>query len=62
VDLFGLSCLLNLESKAGNRQCTIVINCVLQGIDAGVMIQTALYKGDMVGKNKWSIPFVFMFL
>lgn len=29
---------------------------------AGVLIQTALYNGDMAGKNKFSIPFVLLFI
>lgn len=60
--LFGLSCHLNMESEAGTRQYIIVANCILQGIDAGVLIQTALYKGDMAAKTRWSIPFVLLFL
>ena len=59
----GLAALLpfNMETTT-TRQWIILANCVLQGIDAGVLIQTALYKGDMAGKNKWSLPFVIMFL
>jgi hypothetical protein len=59
---FGLSSLLNLKGSPGVREYTIVANCVLQGIDAGVFIQTALYEGNMKSKTKWSIPFVLMFL
>jgi hypothetical protein len=51
---FGLSSLLNLKESPGVRQYIIVANCVLQGIDAGVLIQTALYEGDMATKNKVS--------
>jgi hypothetical protein len=51
---FGLSSLLNLKESPGIRQYIIVANCVLQGIDAGVLIQTALYEGDMATKNKVS--------
>jgi hypothetical protein len=29
---------------------------------AGVLIQTALYKGDLATKNFWSVPFVLLFL
>ena len=28
---------------------------------AGILIQTALYKGDLAGKTKFSIPFVLLF-
>ena len=47
---------------SSTRQWIILANCVLQGIDAGVLIQSALYEGDMYRKNKWSIPFVILFL
>ena len=59
----GVSALLpyNFETTT-TRQWIILANCVLQGIDAGVLIQTALYEGDMARKNKWSIPFVILFL
>jgi hypothetical protein len=29
---------------------------------AGVLIQTALYKGDLATKNFWSVPFVLLFM
>ena len=59
----GVSALLpyNYETTT-MRQWIILANCVLQGIDAGVLIQTALYEGDMARKNKWSLPFVILFL
>jgi len=40
----------------------ILANCVLQAIDAGVLIQSALYEVDMHRKNKWSVPFVMLFM
>jgi len=40
----------------------ILINCTLQGIDAGILIQANLYAGNMEGKNKFSKPFVLLFL
>jgi hypothetical protein len=43
-------------------QWIILANCVAQGIVAGLLIQTALYKGDLAGKTRWSIPFVLLFL
>ena len=59
----GISALLpfNFENTT-TRQWLILANCILQGIDAGVLIQTALYEGDMARKNKWSLPFVILFL
>jgi hypothetical protein len=62
--LFGFSSLLPLQGGIGSvslRQWIILLNCILQGIDAGLLIQTALYKGDMAGKARWSIPFVLLF-
>ena len=56
----GISSLLPFGSSS-TRQWIILVNCVLQGIDAGVLIQSALYEGDMARKNKWSIPFVLLF-
>lgn len=62
--LFGVSSLLPVSDFASvtTLQWIILANCVLQGIDAGILIQTALYKGDMAGKTRWSIPFVLLFL
>jgi hypothetical protein len=61
---FGVAALLPITDIASVTplQWVILVNCVLQGIDAGVLIQTALYKGDMAGKNRWSKPFVLLFL
>ena len=59
----GLSALMPFNfAAATTRQWIILVNCVLQGIDAGVLIQSALYEGDMLRKNKWSIPFVLLFI
>jgi len=59
----GLSSLMPFDfASTTTRQWIILVNCVVQGIDAGVLIQTALYEGDMERKNKWSIPFVILFL
>jgi len=59
----GVSALLPYDFETTTmRQWIILANCVLQGIDAGVLIQTALYEGDMARKNKWSLPFVILFL
>jgi hypothetical protein len=59
---FGVAALLPFDGTTTMRQWIIFANCILQGIDAGVLIQSALYKGDMASKNKWSIPFVLLFL
>ena len=40
----------------------MIVNCVLQGIDAGILIQQNLYAGNMKGKKKYSLPFVVLFL
>ena len=36
----------------------MLIICIVQGIDAGILIQQNLYAGNMAGKNKFSMPFV----
>jgi len=40
----------------------ILANCVLQSIDAGIFIQSALYEQSMARKTKWSVPFVILFI
>ena len=40
----------------------MLVICIVQGIDAGILIQQNLYAGNMAGKNKFSIPFVILFL
>lgn len=57
----GIASLLPFTSPT-TRQWIILATCVLQGVDAGVLIQSALYEGDMERKNKWSIPFVLLFI
>jgi hypothetical protein len=47
---------------ADARRWVVLAICVAQAITAGVLIQTALYKGDMPGKNKWSVLFVLLFV
>jgi len=39
----------------------MLVNCVAQGIDAGILIQQNLYAGNMEGKTKFSLPFVVLF-
>lgn len=61
--LFGVASWLPLgNGPLTTRQWLIFLNCVAQGIVAGLLIQTALYKGDLAGKTRWSIPFVLLFL
>ena len=40
----------------------MLVICIVQGIDAGILIQQNLYAGNMAGKNKFSMPFVVLFL
>lgn len=44
------------------REILIFVNCLLQGVDAGVLIQQNLYAGNMEGKNMFSLPFVILFV
>lgn len=60
--LFGFASWFPLGEKPSTLQCIILVNCAAQGIVAGLLIQNALYKGDMAGKTRWSIPFVLLFL
>lgn len=62
---FGFAAVLENDSESAAPSwlpMVIVANCVAQGIVAGLLIQTALYKGDLKGKTQWSIPFVLLFL
>jgi len=64
--LFGLSQFLTWDNTLAYisqpKPWVLLTNCFLQAIDAGVLIQTALYNGDMQTKNKWSIGFVLLWL
>lgn len=64
--LFGLAGFLTQQNDftLGNepRTWVVLVLCIFQGITAGVLIQTALYKGDMAGKNFYSVPFLLMFI
>ena len=46
--LFRMSALLPFDGVETTtaRQWIALVNCILQGIDAGVLIQTALYEGE----------------
>lgn len=61
--LFGLASFLPFDGTSISVvQWIILGNCILQGLVAGILIQTALYKGDLAGKTRWSVPFVLLFL
>ena len=46
----------------GTREFIIFANCLTQGVDAGILIQQNLYAGNMAGKQKFSVPFVLLFV
>jgi len=64
--IFGVSGFFDLENgiefASDARTWVVLFNCVAQGAVAGVLIQTALYEGDMERKNKWSVVFVLLFI
>jgi hypothetical protein len=63
--LFGLSSFFQLDNSfvtTDARRWILLANCVAQGILAGVLIQTALYKGNIASKNRFSVFFVLLFL
>ena len=62
--LFGFSSFFAYDDTISvtYREVLILVNCVLQGIDAGILIQANLYAGNMAGKAKFSKPFVLLFL
>lgn len=61
---FGFSSFFAYDNSidAGWRQILLLINCLLQGVDAGILIQANLYAGNMEGKQKFSMPFVLLFV
>ena len=61
---FGFSSLLAVDNTIvpGILSVVMVVNCIVQGIDAGILIQQNLYAGNMDGKNKFSLPFVVLFM
>ena len=61
---FGFSSLLAADNTIapGILSVIMVVNCIVQGIDAGILIQQNLYAGNMDGKNKFSLPFVVLFM
>jgi len=63
--IFGISSFFGADNSIhwnDWRAQLMFLNCVAQGIDAGILIQANLYAGNMAGKNKFSIPFVFLFI
>ena len=62
--LFGFSSFLQPDNTiltSDARRWILLANCIAQGITAGLFIQTALYKGQMKTKNRWSMLFVLLF-
>jgi len=61
---YGLSAFLTFDNgwAGGWREIVLLVNCLLQGVDAGILIQQNLYAGNIAGKMKFSIPFVLLFL
>lgn len=61
---FGFSSLLAANNSIAPDTLSIImlVNCIVQGIDAGILIQQNLYAGNMDGKNKFSLPFVVLFM
>lgn len=63
--LFGLASFIAIDNsftEPDTRRWLLLANCVIQGLTAGVFLQTALYKGNMVLKNRLSVLFVLLFL
>lgn len=62
--LFGFSSFFMWDDKIepGVREIIILINCILQGVDAGILIQQNLYAGNAKGKAMFSLPFVALFI
>lgn len=64
--LFGIAGFFDAENRislAGYaRSWVVFFICVAQGIIAGILIQGALYRRDMAGKKRFSLPFVIMFM
>merc|ERR1719203_508457 len=61
---FGVASFFTVDNsfKFTWRSVFILLNCMAQGIDAGILIQSNLYAGNMAGKNKFSVPFLLMFI
>lgn len=61
---FGFSSFFMWDDKIepGIREIILLINCLAQGVDAGILIQANLYAGNAAGKLRFSIPFIFLFV
>jgi hypothetical protein len=61
---YGFSSWITFDNQieVGVREIIIAVNSILQGIDAGILIQQNLYAGNAKGKMKFSLPFVMLFL
>eukprot|EP00493_Phyllostaurus_siculus_P023047 UN23381 len=55
---FGFSSWIMYDDKVepGIREILLFLNCLAQGVDAGILIQANLYAGNMAGKQKFSCP------
>jgi hypothetical protein len=63
--LFGVSSFIAIDNAfvaPDTRHWLLLGTCVLQAITAGILIQTAVYKGNMGQKRKRSMLFVLLFL
>lgn len=63
--LFGLASFFAIDNtiiQPDTRRYILLANVLLQGIVAGGLIQTAVYKGNIVLKRKFSMIFVVLFL
>ncbi|MBT4385055.1 hypothetical protein HOD30_04900 [Candidatus Peregrinibacteria bacterium] len=63
--LFGVASFIAIDNTFTNpdtRHWLLLVTCILQALTAGGLIQTALYKGNMANKRKFSMIFVLLFL
>jgi len=62
--VFGFASFFSVDNsiEVGWQPIVIFVNCVLQGVDAGILIQQNLYAGNIAGKTRFSIPFVILFM
>ena len=61
---YGFSSFLTFDNQisAGAQEAILLVNCIMQGVDAGILIQSNLYAGNAHGKKIWSLPFVILFV
>ncbi|CAB9524971.1 expressed unknown protein [Seminavis robusta] len=62
--VFGFSSFWTFDNRIDPDTWAILmlVNCFLQAVDAGILIQQNLYAGNMKGKTMFSVPFVILFL